>query len=83
MPPGTQVYAMCSGEQQMEAVVSNMMMGGNARVGMEDGIWYKDGELVKSKQMMTSRLGNSTHLILANIFSHLRMGEYIQLFCIT
>jgi len=61
IPSGSQVYAMCSGESQMEAVVSNLMMGGNARVGMEDGIWYRNRELSKSNAQLVERMVRIIH----------------------
>jgi len=33
-----------------------MILGGNARVGMEDNIYYKRGELAKSNAQLVARM---------------------------
>jgi len=36
--------------------VSSMIMGGNVRVGLEDNIYYKKGELAKSNAQLVERV---------------------------
>ena len=44
------------GRFQMEMNVASMIMGGNVRVGLEDNIYYKKGELAKSNAQLVERV---------------------------
>ena len=44
------------GRFQMEMNVASMIMGGNVRVGLEDNIYYKMGELAKSNAQFDERV---------------------------
>ena len=44
------------GRYQMEMNVASMIMGGNVRVGLEDNVYYKKGELAKSNAQLVERV---------------------------
>ena len=49
MPEGSVFNVSGIGRYQMEMNVASMIMGGNVRVGLEDNIYYKKGELFCDK----------------------------------
>jgi 3-keto-5-aminohexanoate cleavage enzyme len=44
------------GRYQMEMNVASMILGGNVRVGLEDNVYYKKGELAKSNAQLVERV---------------------------
>lgn len=54
-PAGTQLSAACAGPQNLEAVILTLLLGGNVRVGMEETLWYREGEAVKSNAQLVER----------------------------
>ena len=44
------------GRFQMEMNVASMIIGGNVRVGLEDNVYYKKGELAKSNAQLVERV---------------------------
>lgn len=55
---GTLFSAMAIGQDQLPATVMSMLMGGNFRVGFEDNIYYRKGELAKSNAQLVERMAN-------------------------
>ena len=47
---------MAIGSYQLEGVAYGLLKGGNVRVGMEDNIYYKYGELAKSNAQLVERM---------------------------
>jgi len=58
VPKGTLFSAMAIGKHQLPATVMAMLMGGNVRVGFEDNIYYRQGELAKSNAQLVERIAN-------------------------
>ena len=58
VPKGTLFSAMAIGKHQLPATVMTMLMGGNVRVGFEDNIYYRQGELAKSNAQLVERIAN-------------------------
>jgi 3-keto-5-aminohexanoate cleavage enzyme len=56
MPTGSIFNVTGIGRFQMEMNVASMIMGGNVRVGLEDNIYYKKGELAKSNAQLVERV---------------------------
>ncbi|NLB29040.1 MAG: 3-keto-5-aminohexanoate cleavage protein, partial [Clostridiales bacterium] len=47
---------MAIGAHQLEGVTYGLLKGGNVRVGMEDNIYYRYGELAKSNAQLVERM---------------------------
>jgi 3-keto-5-aminohexanoate cleavage enzyme len=56
MPTGSIYNVTGIGRFQMEMNVASMIMGGNVRVGLEDNIYYKKGELAKGNAQFVERV---------------------------
>ncbi len=55
LPKGTLFGTMAIAANQLPATVMTMLMGGNVRVGMEDNVMYRKGELAKSNAQLVER----------------------------
>jgi len=44
------------GRTQLTLATMGMILGGNVRVGLEDNIYYRKGELAKSNAQLVSRM---------------------------
>lgn len=56
LPKDTYFGAMGVGPAQHPATLMSMIMGGNVRVGFEDNIFYRHGELAKSNAQLVERI---------------------------
>jgi 3-keto-5-aminohexanoate cleavage enzyme len=56
IPENTYFTTLGVGRAQLSLGVMGMVLGGNVRVGMEDNIYYKKGELAKSNAQLVSRI---------------------------
>ena len=55
LPPDSMFMAMGVGATETPAVVQSMLLGGHARVGFEDNIYYSKGVLAKSNAELVAR----------------------------
>jgi 3-keto-5-aminohexanoate cleavage enzyme len=55
LPPNTNWSVMGIGQNQLEATTLGLITGGNVRVGFEDNIFYRYGELAKSNAQLVER----------------------------
>jgi 3-keto-5-aminohexanoate cleavage enzyme len=56
LPKGFNWTTMAIAANQLPAVTYGVLKGGNARVGMEDNIYYRHGELAKSNAQLVERM---------------------------
>lgn len=56
LPPDSVFTSLGVGPAQYPATVITMLMGGNVRVGFEDNIYYRHGELAKSNAQLVERI---------------------------
>ena len=56
LPPDSMFSAMGVGPSQHPSTMMAMMLGGNVRVGFEDNIYYRQGELAKSNAQLVERI---------------------------
>ena len=56
VPKGTLFSALAIGKNQLPGTVMAMLMGGNVRVGFEDNLYYRKGELAKSNAQLVERI---------------------------
>lgn len=56
LPPDTYFNTLGVGPAQTHVATMGMILGGCVRVGMEDNIYYKKGELVKSNAQLVERI---------------------------
>jgi 3-keto-5-aminohexanoate cleavage enzyme len=55
--PGDSIFNVTGiGRFQMEMNVASMIIGGNVRVGLEDNVYYKRGELAKGNAQLVERV---------------------------
>jgi 3-keto-5-aminohexanoate cleavage enzyme len=55
--PGDSIFNVTGiGRYQMEMNVASTIIGGNVRVGLEDNVYYKKGELAKSNAQLVERV---------------------------
>ena len=55
LPPDTIFNCCAVGSAQLGMTTLSVLLGGNARVGMEDNIYYTKGELAKSNAQLVAR----------------------------
>jgi 3-keto-5-aminohexanoate cleavage enzyme len=55
LPPNTVFNVSGVGWRQVTLTTLGVVLGGNARVGMEDNVYYRKGELAKSNAQLVSR----------------------------
>ena len=55
LPPGAIFTASAHGEAQLPLTTMGMLLGGHARVGLEDNIYYTPGRLAKSNVELVAR----------------------------
>ncbi|MFS0823142.1 3-keto-5-aminohexanoate cleavage protein [Bacillus sp. 1P02SD] len=56
LPQGVYFGAMGIAAQQHQATISSLLLGGNVRVGFEDNIYFRKGELAKSNAQLVERI---------------------------
>jgi 3-keto-5-aminohexanoate cleavage enzyme len=56
LPENAYFNALGVGKAQLSLGIMGMVLGGNARAGMEDNIYYKRGELAKSNAQLVARM---------------------------
>ncbi len=56
LPPGSIFNCTAVGSAQTSIVTMAMILGGCARVGLEDNIYYRKGELAKSNAQLVARI---------------------------
>ena len=55
LPEGSEWQALALGRHQLPLTTTAMAMGGHVRVGMEDNIYYRKGELAESNAQLVER----------------------------
>lgn len=61
LPPDSMFSSLGIGNHQVSATTLSIMLGGGARVGFEDNIYYRRGELAKSNAQLVERTVNTIH----------------------
>lgn len=56
IPPGAYFTTLGVGRIQLDLGLLGMILGGNVRVGLEDNIYYKKGDLAKSNAQLVARI---------------------------
>jgi len=56
IPPGSTWSVAGIGRYELPLAVHAILMGGHVRVGFEDNIYYKKGELAKSNAQLVERI---------------------------
>jgi 3-keto-5-aminohexanoate cleavage enzyme len=56
LPENSYFTALGIGKLQLNLGIMGMILGGNVRVGLEDNIYYKKGELAKSNAQLVARI---------------------------
>ncbi len=56
MPDNAYFNTLGVGKAQLSLGVMGMILGGNVRVGLEDNVYYKKGELAKSNMQLVARM---------------------------
>jgi 3-keto-5-aminohexanoate cleavage enzyme len=56
LPEQTYFTVLGIGKAQLSLGIMGLIMGGNVRVGLEDNLYYKRGELAKSNAQLVSRI---------------------------
>ena len=56
LPSGVIFGAMGIAQQQHQATIASLLLGGNVRVGFEDNIYYRKGELATSNAQLVERI---------------------------
>jgi len=56
LPPQSLFSTLGVGQAQLQAALQSILLGGNARVGFEDNIYYSRGVLAKSNAQLVERL---------------------------
>lgn len=54
--PGTLFSALAIGQNQLPGTIAALLMGGNVRVGFEDNLYLRQGELAKSNAQLVERI---------------------------
>jgi 3-keto-5-aminohexanoate cleavage enzyme len=55
LPEGTEWQCLALGKHQLPLTTMALIMGGHVRVGMEDNIYYRQGELAESNAQLVER----------------------------
>jgi 3-keto-5-aminohexanoate cleavage enzyme len=58
LPPNSLFSTLGIGNSQMAATVSSVVLGGGVRVGFEDNVYYRRGELARSNAHLVERIVN-------------------------
>jgi len=61
MPPKALFSAIGTGPLQFPIITTSLILGGHVRVGMEDNVYYRRGELAKSNAQMVERAVRLCH----------------------
>jgi len=61
MPPKSLFSAIGIGPLQLPITTLSLIMGGSIRVGMEDNVYYRRGELAKSNGQLVERAVRICH----------------------
>jgi 3-keto-5-aminohexanoate cleavage enzyme len=56
VPKGSLYSALAIGQHQLPGTVMTMLMGGNVRVGFEDNVYFKKGQLAKNNAELVERI---------------------------
>ena len=56
LPSNALFGAMGIASQQHQATIASLLLGGNVRVGFEDNIYYRKGELATSNAQLVERI---------------------------
>jgi 3-keto-5-aminohexanoate cleavage enzyme len=56
IPQGSYFSVMAIGKHQLPATAIGMLLGGNVRVGFEDNVYYRRGELAKNNAQLVERI---------------------------
>lgn len=58
LPPNSMFGAMGIGPSQHPATIASILLGGNVRVGFEDNVYFRRGELATSNAQLVERIVN-------------------------
>ena len=61
MPPKSLFSTIGIGPLQLPIISLGLILGGHIRVGMEDNVYYRRGELAKSNQQLVERAVRMCH----------------------
>jgi 3-keto-5-aminohexanoate cleavage enzyme len=56
LPKGSTWQVVTIGRYNLRTTIIAMCMGGNVRTGLEDTVYYRKGELVKSNAQLVKRM---------------------------
>lgn len=63
LPEGSEWQCMAIGEHQLPLTTMAILLGGHVRVGMEDNIYYREGELAESNAQLVERVAGIADLL--------------------
>lgn len=58
LPDGAEFNLLAVGKHQLPLTTLSVLLGGHVRVGMEDNLYYRKGELAKSNAQLVERTAN-------------------------
>ena len=67
------------GRHQLTLGVIALVMGGNVRVGFEDNIYYRKGQLAKSNAELVARIARIAHELDRPVATPAQAREILQL----
>lgn len=79
LPAGSTWSAAGMGRHQLTLGVIALVMGGNVRVGFEDNIYYRKGQLAKSNAELVARIARIAHELDRPVATPAQAREILQL----
>lgn len=79
LPEGSFWQVVGIGAKQWPMVAAAITMGGNVRVGLEDNLYIREGELAKSNGELVAKAAELVHLIGGEVASPSEAREILQL----
>jgi len=79
MPKNSIFSAIGTGPLQLPITALAIIMGGHVRVGMEDNVYYKRGELAKSNAQFVERTARLAHELNREVATPAQAREMLQL----
>ena len=79
LPPGSTWSVAGIGRHQLTLATIALAMGGNARVGFEDNIYYRKGQLAHSNAQLVARIARIAHELDRPVATPAQAREILQL----
>ena len=79
LPPGSTWSVAGIGRHQLTLAAIALAMGGNARVGFEDNIYYRKGQLAHSNAQLVARIARIAHELDRPVATPAQAREILQL----